>query len=359
MSPKENYVKQLFELRGKVIALIYIFEGEDAPGAQHYWVWKSDIISGWLNAIQELECIPYIMDVRTFIQKAINKTLPHIDYILNLNCGNYELSSMSLVPAMCSFLSIPCIPCDAASIVMSENKKISNLLAEAKGLKVPKTLSPYASNGIFRPANLGSSIGIKIGKYDFENTSGLYQEFIPGYDITIPIAYNPYTLDIDLLPPLVYIPTSNSPNWIYDLAEKYGDIEKFIKLPILNIENSAYDKLLDFARTFPITTFGRIDARIKCTESMLSSKIIKRPLSLDNLYFVEINSMPTIENKDSFEMAFDIAKKEKNQNFHECINQYCNLVKHPTMIGFILSISIISFSRAKFQNQKDSIHTEV
>lgn len=354
-----SFENQLLELRGKTIAIIYIFEGEDAPGSKHYWIWKSDIITGWLNAVQELECMPYIMDVRTFIQKAINRTLPHIDYVVNLNCGNYELSTMSLVSSMCSFLSFPCIPCDAAAIVMSENKNISNLLAEIKGLQVPQTLPPQNPNGIFRPLNLGSSIGIQIGKCDEKNHNGLYQEFIPGYDVTIPIAYNPDISDIDLLPPLVYIPTSNNPKWIYDVIEKYSEVENFVKLPLLNVESSTYEKLLNFARTFPITTFGRIDARIKCTDDMLSQDIAKKPLCLENLYFVEINSMPTIEKGDSFEMAFNIAQKHKAHNFYNSISQYYRLIKHPTMIGFILATSIVSFSKAKFQGQMDLIHTSL
>ena len=132
----KEYMSFFEKIRGKTIAIVYIFEGENAPGFKHYWIWKSDIITGWMNAVQELECLPFILDVRTFIQKAINQTLPHIDFVLNLNCGSYDLSSMSLVPSMCSFLSIPCIPCDACSILTSENKRISNLIAMAKGITV-------------------------------------------------------------------------------------------------------------------------------------------------------------------------------------------------------------------------------
>lgn len=350
------FEKRFNELRGKTIAIVYIFEKEDAPGFKHYWVWKSDIISGWMNAVQELECVPYIMDVRTFIQKAINRTLPQIDYIINLNCGNYELSSLSLVPSMCSFLGIPCIPCDATTVVMSENKKISNLLAEIKGIKVPNEVPPYYEDGIFRPLNLGSSIGIQKGRPNSPKYPGLYQEFIPGYDVTIPIAYNPNKLDIDLLPPLVYLPKSNDPQWIYDLNEKYTEIEGFAKLPILDIESLTYNVLLDFAHTFPITTFGRIDARIKCNDDKLSENIIKKPLSLENLYFIEINSMPTIEFGDSFEMAYDVAKKHKEHSFHKSIVKYCEMIKHPSMIGFILLTSICSSFKAISQNQTDSIH---
>ena len=285
------------------------------------------------------------MDVRTFIQKASNGTLPHIDYILNLNCGNYKLSCLGLVPSMCSFLDIPCIPCDAATIIMSENKSISNIIAAAKGLHVPATLPFSSTEGIFRPLNLGSSKGIQVGKADTTNHSGLYQEFIPGYDITIPLLYNPLLGDIDLLPPLLYLPNSKDPYWIYDIEEKYAEIENFIKLPINVVETSVVDKLIDFAHTFPVQTFGRIDARLKFSEKELSENIFNAPLGTENLYFVEINSMPTIEYGDSFEMAFETAKENPAHSFYKCINNYFSFINKPTMIGFILSSSIIAMSR--------------
>lgn len=352
MGNNKEYIQRLSEIRGKTIAIVYIFEGEDAPGFQHYWVWKSDIISGWLNAVQELECVPYILDVRTFVHKAINKTLPVIDYVINLNCGSCELSSMSLIPSVCSFLSIPCIPCDSSAIVMSENKKISNLLALTEKLPVPKTLLPNDKSGIYRPLNLGSSIGIKIGEYDVNNSKGIYQEFIPGYDVTIPIVFNPYINKLDLLTPLVYVPHSYNPNWIYDTQEKYSEKENFIKLPISQIEPETKEKILDFAQLFPITTYGRIDARIKTSDSELSTNISQQKLSMNNLYFIEINSMPTIEYNDSFEMSYNYAKNTAEHSFHKCIKEYCEFAKKPTMIGFLLSSSILSFT-TKSPNQKD------
>ena len=71
---KDNFSK----ITGKIIAIVYIFEGEDDSGFEHFYIWKSNIIAKWMNAVKELSCIPLIIDVRTFFDKAINKTLPHI-----------------------------------------------------------------------------------------------------------------------------------------------------------------------------------------------------------------------------------------------------------------------------------------
>jgi len=341
----DTYESLIKSLRGKTIAIIYIFEKENAKGFNHYWVWKSDIISGWLNAVQELECLPFILDVRTFVQKASEQTLPHIDYVLNLNCGCYELSTLSLVPSICSFLSIPCVPCNAVSIVTSENKRISNLIAYGMNLNVPKSLDISCNEGIYRPLNLGSSIGVRKGCFNDFSNNGVYQEFIPGYDVTIPIVYNPYIEDIDLLPPILYLPKSSDPNWIYSEEEKIND-NGFITLPFLEIEKETKKELINFSRIFPIQTFGRIDTRIKCNDKKLSAKITEKPLGLNNLYFIEINSMPTIERNDSFEFAFNTVQKNVHHSFYNCTMKYKKIITKPTINGFLLSCSMLSLSTA-------------
>jgi hypothetical protein len=347
MEYDDIYESLIKSLKGKTIAIVYIFEEEDAPGFKHYWVWKGNIISAWLNAVQELECLPFILDVRTFVQKASNRTLPHIDFVLNLNCGCYELSSLSLIPSICSFLAIPCVPCNAVSITASENKRISNLIACAMDLSIPKQLDASFNEGIYRPLNLGSSIGVKKGCFRDFKDNGIYQEFIPGYDVTIPIAYNPYIKDIDLLPPILYLPKSYDPNWIYNEKEKTNN-NGFISLPFLEIEKKAKKDLLTFSQVFPIQTFGRIDARIRCMDEKLSAEIVNKPLSLSDLYFIEINSMPTIERDDSFEFAFNAVQSNEYHSFYYTIKKYKEIIATPTINGFLLSCSMISLSTSKY-----------
>ena len=213
----------LKELRGKTIAIVYIFEKEDADGFGHFLIWKDKILTGWLSAVYELECLPYIIDVRTFMQKASNYSLPHIDYVVNLNSGCSELSTMGLIPSVCSFLGIPCIPCDATAILTTENKKISNYVAIGNALQTPKALDAENDYGIFRPINLGNSIGIEKKRFTDFHADGLYQEFIPGYDVTIPVAYNFLSLELDVLPPTLYYPHTQDPDWIFDEETKVED----------------------------------------------------------------------------------------------------------------------------------------
>lgn len=336
------YISFLEEIRGKTIALVYIFEGELAAGFQHYWVWKSNIISGWLNAIQEIGCLPLILDVRTFIQKAASCDLPHIDFILNLNCGCTNLSTLSLVPSMSSFLGIPCIPCDAATIILSENKVISNLIARDAGVNVPQDLSIENPVGVFRPLNLGSSIGVVIGPPKESNNIGTYQEFIPGYDLTIPIMFNPEIRDLSILPPIIYIPKNMDPMWIYDEQEKIKD-DGFATYPIHKVSADAEEKILEVANAFPIKTYGRIDARIESREPQLSLEIINKTLNLESLFFIEANSMPTIEREDSFEYSVNAVLKNKTHRLHNIAENYYSFIKQPSINGFLLANAIAAF----------------
>ena len=161
-----NNKNKLIELKGKTIALVYIFEKETADGFNHFLIWKDKVLTGWLSAIYELNCLPYIIDVRTFMQKASCGTLPHIDYVINLNSGCISLSTMGLVPSICSFLNIPCIPCDTNAILATENKKISNFIAIGTNLQIPKFLDKYNNFGIYRPLSMGNSIGIEKKHFD-------------------------------------------------------------------------------------------------------------------------------------------------------------------------------------------------
>lgn len=102
-------------------------------------------------------------------------------YALYIGCTN-----------ICSFTNVPYIPSNTVSTLVGENKYISNLLAYALNTIVPKEIKATDPNGIFRLLNLGSSRGVQK-TFPSQNIPSeyLYQEFIPGFDMTIPFMYNP------------------------------------------------------------------------------------------------------------------------------------------------------------------------
>ena len=332
-------MRDLHTLQGKTIGVVYTYENESAPGFKHYHIWESDIISQWLMAIQELHCKPFILDVRTFVEKAIAETLPHLDFVINLNCGGCELSPMALVPSICAFFHIPCIPCDSVAILAGENKRMSNLVASATGLNVPKTILANSANGIFRPLNLGSSLGVKKGPLTGNEPDGLYQEFIRGYDITTPIVYNPYTNKMDLFPTVLYVSDEDNVDWY--LGEEHKDTRcGFERKTIFTLSEKLQNKYLELINNMSITTFCRIDARIKCASKTELKNLLKFPLEEKDVYFIEINPMPTVWINNAFSHSFtQINEKSLFYPYYTLLDE---LVGTPNIYNFLLSIAMLS-----------------
>lgn len=339
MKTKEQYIEMIQSIKGKTIAIVYIFEGEDAPGFQHYHVWKSDVISLWMNAVQSLHCMPLILDVRTFVEKALNRTLPKIDYVINLNCGSCELSPMSMVPSTCAFIGVPCIPCDAVTIVAGENKRLSNLIAKGIGLNVPQELPPFDERGIYRPLNLGSSCGVVRGQIPNTTTDGLYQEFLPGYDITTPIAYNPLKEDFDIFPSIIYLPDSEDLDWYFGAEEKNSG-NGYHRGIIPSISDELREIYFQFIRAMGIHTYCRIDARLRCEDISMAKSLQHKPLSMDNLFFIEINPMPTIKDNNSFGFCFSAITQ--GDVFYPCVKMFQEIIGDTSVHSFLLSCAMLA-----------------
>ena len=328
---KLNYIK------GKTIAIVYIFEGDNSSGFSHFFIWKSNIITKWMNAVQELHCLPLVLDVRTFIDKAINNTLPHIDYVLNLNSGTNDLSSMALVPATCSAIGTPCIPCNAVSIVTGENKLLSNLIAYGSGLNVPNTLSDNDENGIFRPINLGNSMGVTRGinkNYKY----GLYQQFIQGYDITTPIVYNPITAKMDLLPTVMYLPQKRNIDWFNGENEK--KTRSGYDFKIIELDEKTKKHYLQFVDTISVNTFCRIDSRVECFDEDYYHNA-NSDVFFNNVKFIEINVMPTIRDNNNFDYSFKSI--DMSSPFYDIVKCQCEIFGNINVYNFLLASSMLSY----------------
>lgn len=331
---EENFKK----IKGKTIAIVYIFEGDTSSGFSHFYIWKSNIIAKWMNAVQELSCMPLIIDVRTFIDKAISKTLPHLDYVLNLNSGTYNLSTMALVPAMCSAINVPCIPCNAVSIVTGENKSLSNHIASSLGINVPKTLDENDSTGIFRPISLGNSLGVQRGCLSGKK-DGIYQEFITGYEITTPLVYNAISHKMEVLPTVVFAPENDDPEWYYGEKDKKNQVGYIFKT--MSLDKKLIDKYVELANAISIQTFCRIDARVKCKNRDEMIHALETGATLENTYFIEINVMPTIRNNNSFCYSFELVTC--TNPIYECIQLQREIIGTININSFLLASSMLSF----------------
>lgn len=330
----EEYRDKFYKIKGKTIALVYVFEGDSSSGFEHFFTWKSTILSQWMIAIQKLHCFPLLLDVRTFVDKAINKTLPHIDYVLNMNSGTVELSTMALVPATCAAINVPCIPCDAVSIVTGENKLLSNHIAKSVGLQIPSALPYNNPEGIFRPINLGNSQGVVRGKQ--LDKKGIYQEFIPGYDITTPIVYNIETDSMGLFPSVLYLPETKDINWYNGESAKKTRSGYTLSKAVLDEQSTQF--YLNLVETLGIKTFCRIDARIKCIDPVYKSDTTP-VLSSKDIYFIEINVMPTIRENNNFTFSFNSI--DAHSPFFNDINAHKKFFGETNLNSFLLVNSML------------------
>lgn len=334
-----TYSEMIEAIKGKTIAIVYVYEKDSAPGAQRYDAWKGDVLAGWIQAVYELKALPLVMDVRTFIEKTAYKTLPKIDYVINLSNGCYELSTLGLVPSICSYWSIPCIPCNASTLLIGENKYISNIIAGNCGLEVPKTLDITDESGITRPFCYGSSHGVRRGNYSLAHES-FSQEFVPGFDITIPIMYNPLTERLSTLPAVAYRPHNYDPEWF--LGEDQKKTHSEYAKQIINIDALSQDLLIKTAESFGITTFCRIDTRHSCSSSEEMKEIFNNGITTKSLKFIEINPLPTIKNEINF--LTSLKGIDSTHPIYTCLKVYKNNIDNHSLVGFILCCSIIAIT---------------
>ena len=94
-----------------------------------------------------------------------------------------------------------------------------------------------------------------------------------------------------------------------------------------------------------IYAYCRIDARLHCESKKEFDCLLSKKIPLENLFFLEINSMPTIKNNINFHTSMDALKKE--HSIFACYEIYKNIISKPTHTGFILSCSMLSASITK------------
>ncbi len=341
MNNKETFIKYLDQLKGNVIALIYSFENEQALGFTHYEFWKSEVISAWLNAAEEIGCKPYILDVRTFMQKASLGTLPHIDFCVNLNAGNNNVDNLCLVPAICSFLGVPCVPCSAKTCAIGEDKIFANQIAINGSLHIPRTVPANEEGGIIKNRSYGSSKGIRLSSTQTTCSADEFcQEFISGTDMTIPVLFNPLSRKLEVLPPVGYR-HSYGEKWFLNEEAKISHSHEKI---LCSLSEDAERSVLSLVDRFDVKTFCRVDTRIKNYNFDIPTKI-----NIKDIYFIEINPTPTINNSINFSLSLLYA--ENAVPHKQCFNLYKSLTNKATVTGYILTCSLLYFTTKHFQLQ--------
>lgn len=333
MSLTNKFLGVINGIKGQVVAIVYTFEGENALGFEHYDVWRSNVICDWVRAVEELGCKPFILDVRTFVLKAMMNTLPHIDYVINLNAGNKNLGNLSIIPSVCSFLGTPCIPCNSEVCAVGEDKIYANMIAKNSNIKVPVDHPYNEEGGIIRPRSYGSSIGIRRTSqkeiYSADETS---QQFIVGMDVTFPILYNPIKNKLDIIAPIAYRHMEGF-NCYLDAEHK---LKHDYTKERINITDTISKEIINLVSLYNIKTFCRIDTRIATNDL-----VYLETATLDNLYFIEINPTPTIHNSINFTDSLD--NLTENDPHYLAYQVYKQEVANNSKTGYVLACALCSF----------------
>ena len=301
--PKE-FSEFLGNLPGRTAAIVYSFAPAKRPKELWYDRWQTEVLSFYGQAIQGLGVEPYFMDVDSFCERAIAGRLPDLDFVINLNAGVRPISNWALVPAVASWCDIAILPCEADIIIAGERKDLSNLVAEKMGLRIPHTYTaaslaslPPETQVIAKPRDLGGSEGIEIRpKKTLEpKRDYIYQEVIAGYDITLPVLYDPVLGSIQPLPAVAYRPANDDPRWFHSRESKIQGVGYQKKIVDLAEEHKA--ALISFAEEFGIITYCRLDLRVAAGSWAEAFEVRDEP---PPIYFIEINPMPTLRRNINF-----------------------------------------------------------
>lgn len=170
------------------------------------------------------------------------------------------------------------------------------------------------------------------------NKEFIYQEFIKGFDITTPLLFNPITSELEVLPAILYMPNKNDVDWY--LGEEEKRLHQGYAKQVLQLSTDAKKMYTSLAKEMGIFSYCRIDARLHCESEDELFEFLHNPIPLDKLYFLEINSMPTIKDNINFHTSMNAL--EERYSIYTCYETYKELISQATHTGFILSCSMIS-----------------
>lgn len=293
-------------LKRRRIALVYSLPKPNDPANRWYDRWQTRVIMSYGEALERIEAIPYYCDIDTFIDQISNDKLNSCDAVISLNAGVRPVSHFALVPAVAQWFRKPIIPCTADTIIAGERKDLGNAIASRAGLKVPRVYESHefseakkARRLVIKPRDLGGSFGLKsvdgraLSPTDFDGAK-IVQEYVPGYDVTIPIFVNAQSNLLNVGDATVYIPDQSAPTeWIHDRAAKEafvgGSGVADVTRKQFQIEPVAADRIREYCSMIGVDCFARVDFRLRI-DSLDQVDVIQ----FNQLEFVEINPMPTV-----------------------------------------------------------------
>lgn len=261
---------------------------------------------------------PTFFNVDQFLDLSGKSAGQQPDYIINLNAGNRFLGNLSLVPSIAQWRMIPTAFCDARTAIVSEDKRLSKMLAKQTGLTIPKGPSELSPNAdiILKPVNLGSSVGVSRATNKESPPKGYFaEEFVPGLDGTIVLILD--STGSNLFVPGAQLVLPNIPDqrsWIYtEEAKRTATGVTEVKYIQVSVNNILSELVIDLAHLCGSKSVARVDVRYT---GELGKEI---ELNEKNAVFIEYNAMPTLGRKNSVN---EFVEQYIHSNLTESVFEY-------------------------------------
>lgn len=278
----------------------------------------TDFVS--LNTISEIKHaieqngyeVGYIGNVHKLKKLLENHTFP-FDLVFNIAEGFRSRNREALIPSLLEIYDIPVTASDTYGMAVNLNKYHTKILVKSLGIPVPKdvyfeqmdqnTLGKILDLKfplVLKPNSEGGSMGLYliqtvdelkekaqflIEKYSFDL---LAEEYISGTEVTVPVIGNGDDAKALGVVSIIYKDGSDLP--IFDSCLKKDD--DLITTLDFKYSNSIKQKLIEYSvrihNFFHLRDYSRMDFRISPN---------------GNIYFLEINTMPSLARGGSFEIC--------------------------------------------------------
>ena len=240
-----------------------------------------------MKAISPLGVEPYVIDVEGFLSMGQRED---IDFVVNLNSGATPLPNLGLVPSVSEWRGWGCFPNSADVVLAGERKDICKAVF-SKWFRVPEDLSQAATDdpraAIFKPTTMGNSQGVRRHMQGAESGGGIVEEFIPGYDVTVPVFFDITLDDYVVAPAILYLPDVATPEEWFLSYEQKMDRSIVIERQVRRLGTDVCDLVARASRSFGFQSLARFDFRWRTEDATLA-------IEPGELWFLEINCLPTL-----------------------------------------------------------------
>lgn len=292
----------LDNIKQQVWAVVYSYDPPKCSRSLWFDRWRFDVINDYVEAVAFLGAEPLIIDVDSFIVSEKLRSR-EIDFVVNLNSGAKPLSNLGLVPSIAEWHGIPCFPNASDVLLAGERKDICKRFFDA-WFNIPAAVSvETAAAGmekfIVKPKTLGNSQMVSRAlpagpEWRSWSRTMIIEEFIEGYEVTVPVIFDALSDEYVPLPPILYIPeVANPAEWFLSYEDKMNRAIK-IERRIATLGAEVLDALVESSRAFDFKGLARFDFRWR------TKTPDELPIHKNDLWFLEINCLPTLRTDVNF-----------------------------------------------------------